>query len=467
MSIHALPLELLRLILSYCDPESIASLTSTCHSLKRHALPLLYHDINHNYRFHQKPRNHSYRFTIPSLPDIQLLTRSILYNPSLGPKIAHLRLRGPELWPSISKTATSFQDTDLNLLAARGKQIGHSTLPVWKHVLLSNGREAVLVILLSYLSSLTTLSFEDDPNVHFNVHHSPLGSWNPPLNTHPHLASKPVSLFAEALAKLPSLHTIELGLCNEGVRLSHNAPILRVLQSLTSLRTLRIALRQPPTTSSSAYFPLLLPIPITTSPLTKLELHACALSERSTVLVTSRFPNLTTLSLSFLRRALSPMERAAGRIPPDSHTWLDCTLLGTYLAEAPPVKLQHLSISVSFVSNPGMGEPVGGGAWESGREAWNADPIHDFGVKGCIGSLRFLGQLKSLEIPAVVLGGWYPERAESLVKLLPDSLEELRFGRDVEGWASCKWDARALRDWEDGLRNDCRAASRNVPVLEF
>lgn len=428
MSIHDLSVELLQLILLQCSPSDLASLQITCRSIHHLAQPLLYQDINFKSCF-----------TSPDLPSPQLLTRTLFYSPSLGLQIKSLRLRGPQHWHSHFKIS----DQDLALLARRGSKLGHRAYLPWLEALISNSREAFFVILLSYLPSLTTLAFEDDPNVHFNIHHSPLGSWLPP---HSSTHTKSASLFSNALTKLPALKSIELNVQNEGTPLSHHSSILHTMQLLPTLTSVVCSMKYLPSTNSSAYFPLPMPSSLASSSnLTSLNLKECALSERSAVLVTTRFPNLTTLNLNFIRRSLSASERLAGRIPPGSQLWLDCALLGQYLTSSTNLeKLQHLSLSLSFPlttsSNPP--QPIGG-SYECGRSMDNSDPICFFGIKGSLGSLQGLASLRTLSVPTPMLLGWYPNQAPTLDSMLPEGLQGLCLQDDMSGWRLYKWDVRS------------------------
>lgn len=429
MSIHDLSVELLQLILLQCRPSDLASFQPTCRSIHHLAQPLLYTDINFKSCF-----------TSPNLPSPQLLTRTLLYCPSLGLQIKSLRLRGPQHWHS----HFNISDQDLALLARRGSKLGHGAYLTWLEALISNSREAFLVILLSYLPSLITLAFEDDPNVHFNIHHSPLGSWLPP---HSSTHTKSASLFSHALTKLPALKNIELNVQNEGTPLSHHSSILHTMQLLPALASIICSMKYLPSTNSSTYFPLPILAPIVSSSnLTSLTLKDCVLSERSAVLVTTRFPNLTTLNINFTRRSLTASERLAGRVPPDSHLWLDCALLGQYLTSGPNLeKLQHLSLSLSFPLAPSSNPPQPiGGAYECGRSMDNTDPICFFGIKGSLDSLQALTSLRTLSVPTPVLLGWYPDRALPLNSLLPEGLQDLRLRNDLSDWGLYKWDAKSV-----------------------
>jgi hypothetical protein len=428
MSIHDLSVELLQLILLQCQPEDLASVQRTCRSISVLAQPLLYSDINFKNRF-----------SSPSLPNIQLLTRTLTHRPSLGLQIKHLRLRGPESWPSYLKIS----DQDLALLARRGTGTGHGSFVSWLEALLSSSREAFLVILLSFLPSLTTLAFEDDPNVQFNMHHSTIGSWmSSPL---PENTFRRASLFSHAVTKLSNLKNIELGLQKEGTMLSYNSPIIQTIQSLPGLENFKCSLRRTPAINSSSHFPLPISASFPSSNLTTLSLHDCALSERSTVLLTTRIPNLVELNVDFSRRQLSATERLAGRIPPDSHLWLDCGLLGQYLTSTSNLQsLNHLSLSLSFPAPPAPQAPASGGAFECGRSPLNADPACFFGIKGSISCLQLFPSIKSLSIPVPMLLGWYPEQAQSLSSLLPESLERLCLGDEMSDWALYKWDSKSV-----------------------
>jgi len=466
MSIHDLSIELLQLILVQCHPEDLASVQRTCRSIYLIAQPILYSDINY-----------SQRYRSPRLPNLQLLSLTLLHKPSLRHQIRHLRLRGPEFWPPISlstSTSTSaaesvppsrFTSDTISSLANHGVKTAYGTHSNWITALRTNSREAFLVILLSLLPSLTVLAFEDDPNVHFNIHRSPLGSWIPRL---PHSQSKPLSLFAHSISKMVALRTVELGVQNEGTVLNHHACILRTIASLPVLEKLTCALRQAPVSFMFSEEDEELPnavgsIASVTSNLKNLSLPSCALSEPETMMIINRHAKLTSLNISFLRKVISPVEQMAGLIPPDTHTWLDCTLLGQLLTTTSEgttttnfESLTHLTLSLSFSSyavssfhstSPPQTIATAGGAYECGRSHSNSDPICSHGIKGSIGSsLRSLSSLKTLSVPIPMLLGWYPDLAVPLSGVLPSSLEELYLSSEMSDWNLSKWNACSVRE---------------------
>ncbi|GME38751.1 F-box domain cyclin-like protein [Neofusicoccum parvum] len=120
--------------------------------------------------------------------------------------------------------------------------------------------------------------------------------------------------------------------------------------------------------------------------------------------------------------------------------WYDIGLIRDTLAVLQET-LEHLQISIILFTSTAIdiGNP---GPW---------------GIQASLGdSLRLFSKLRKLEISLPVLLGWNPDGSAKLADILPDCLEELVIGREMDLWYGYKWDDQSAWGFDAA---DCLAGS--------
>ena len=127
------------------------------------------------------------------------------------------------------------------------------------------------------------------------------------------------------------------------------------------------------------------------------------------------------------------------------------TLLHALLYVSPT--LEDLELSLSWAD----GENPGGNHWNERKNRIF------YGVEGKLGSLAAFTSLTRLQLPLVMLLGFYPTGDPTLPQALPPSLRHLCISNDLSEWVTFKWKAElldnCLRSWIPRLRS-------HAPLLE-
>ncbi|KAI9877136.1 MAG: hypothetical protein M1830_004711 [Pleopsidium flavum] len=394
-----LPVELWDLILHHVAQKDLATLNSVCETLHILTEPLLYAEIRWT---EGEPSEVSQRS-----PRIHLLLRSILNRPELAFHIKHAHFRSyfvfmhweqPNLIPSLwQDDGVGSGFTPKEMATAEGLIERAKLCPKkeWREELQRGASDVIIAILLSQLSKLERLDLE----VPGQTDERPLVG----------------SIFRQALTSAPSalglprfesLKAVDVSVDGRNIYCFHPKidfdTQVASLFDLPAVESLTISWLAP----EPPIWPGRQPI---TPTLTTLIFKNSRLDENILGQLLAATPNL--------KRLECPLAYDV-----EIDEYCRCAKLRSALEQI-ETTIESLTISVKF--------------WSSGEkdETWGLYP----GVVGSIGSMKEYTRLKHLEMPLVVLLGWYPDYAPWLWDVLPEQLETICCRDDMTIFETYKW----------------------------
>jgi len=419
------PIELWRLVAFQLRAQDTSNLSRTCKLIHRSVRPLLYEFITVDFckpgQFHKIP----------------LLLVSLLNQPVIGQHVRRLVIREhrrpQSVWTDQNKM-DSLPTRVLIELADRGRKITQDQSECWLKELSIGNVEAFTILLLSYCPYIQHLKLDND--------FQKTWAWNKS-----DIAPNYGTLW-QAILGLQSLQSIDIDRPgHKPVAWSSNR--VAALLRLPQISSIKMSVLEDEIQPSE-------PLNGIKAPNLKIfELWNSLVSEDTVHRLISTAPSLISLHIDFKRHTAITREPFSRYVD----EWIDASKLSDVLrrpatlsntSEANSIQsvadhtlssLEYLGISTCWRQTENSWDVSYEGGLAGARD-WNCQ----HGVKGIIGSLKHLNNLKRLEISLEMLLGWDDETATPLHELLPVSLTHLCLRAEFGCWEYSPW-TRQCENW--------------------